>query len=353
MVCYHPIEAWIHTHSKTENGKDKLVFSYHPKTCAQTTPDLQVPCGRCIGCRLAKAREWSVRCMHEASLYWENCWLTLTMNDDYLYSRENPYSLERGNNSEITRFLKRLRKKYGSGIRYFYCAEYGETCFFCNKSETDCHSKGCGEYHAWRGRPHYHVCIFNHDFNDKTLYKMINGKPHYNSEELDSLWTDPKTGVNMGYATISELNEDTAGYTARYSLKKITGALAEEEDPDTGLRYYERLTEDGQIISLEPEYVNMSRGSKKLGTGGIGKGWLDKYSKEVLDNDSVLYKELRIQPPKYYDKIHERIAPLDLEENKLLRVDKAENDVNNTEERLSTREYITLQKTEKLYRKEI
>ena len=250
MPCYHPIDCWIHSKEKTENGAKKLVFYYNPEYCNSITPDLQVACGRCVGCRLGKSREWAVRCMHEASLHWDNCWLTLTLNDEYKNTRENPYSLQKGNQSEITRFLKRLRKKYGSGIRYFYCAEYGETCFFCNKSESFC---SCGNYYPWRGRPHYHVCLFNHDFDDKRLYKMINGLPHYTSESLDNLWTDPETGLNMGYATVTDLTADSAAYTARYSLKKITGDMAEEDDPITHIKHYQRISPDGELIDLLPE----------------------------------------------------------------------------------------------------
>ncbi len=350
MTCYSPIDTWIHTHKKTELGKNLLVFTYNPKICSQPTPDMQVPCGKCIGCKLQKSKEWSVRCMHEASLHWNNCWLTLTLNDDYLYTRPNPYSLQRGTDSEITKFLKRLRKKYGEGIRYFYCAEYGETCYFCNKSEYACQ---CENYHPWRGRPHYHVCIFNHDFDDKRLYKQINGKSHYNSESLDKLWTDPTTQKNMGYATISDLTYDSCAYTARYTTKKITGPMALENDPITGLLHYERLNENGEIIELEPEYCQMSRGSSKLQTGGIGKGWLDKYSKEVLDNDTVLFKDMKIKPPSYYDKLHERTVPEILEENKEIRIDKGKNNPHNTLERLETRHYIALQKSKSLHRKEI
>ena len=110
MPCYHPLDAWIHPTKKTDNGKKLLLFKYDPMVCNGPSPDLQTECGRCVGCRLSKSREWSVRCMHEASLYWDNCWLTLTLNDEYLSTRENPYSVQRGQKSEITRFLKRLRK---------------------------------------------------------------------------------------------------------------------------------------------------------------------------------------------------------------------------------------------------
>lgn len=311
-------------------------------------------CGQCIGCRLSKAREWSVRCMHEADLHWKNCWLTLTLNDDYLYTRSNPYSLQRGQTSEFTKFMKRLRRKFGEGIRVYYCGEYGETCFFCNLTEKKCYEKGCGNYYPWRGRPHYHACIFNHDFDDKVLYKQINGLPHYTSPTLDELWTDPQTGLFMGWATISDLTPDSAGYTARYTMKKIYGKRAEEDDPQTGIKHYQRISPDGEIVDLIPEYTNMSRGSKKLGTGGIGKGWLDKYSKEVLDNDAVLFKETRVNPPRYYDTKLAEIHPFIVEENKQIRIDNAQKYAHdNTRDRLADREAIAKIKANSLHRKEI
>ena len=86
MPCYHPVPYWVHPFKKTENGKNLLLFSYNPKFCTSVTPDGHVACGRCIGCRLAKSREWAVRCMHEANSHEDNCWLTLTMSDEWLYS---------------------------------------------------------------------------------------------------------------------------------------------------------------------------------------------------------------------------------------------------------------------------
>lgn len=350
MPCYSPIGCWIHKFKKTDLGKTLLVFSYNPKTCSSSTPDMQVPCGKCIGCKLQKSKEWSIRCMHEASLYWRNCWLTLTLSDTYLHLRPNPYSLQRGIDSEMTLFIKRLRNKYGEGIRYFYCAEYGETCFFCNKSKNMC---SCGSYHPWRGRPHYHMCVFNHDFDDKRFYKQINGKNHYNSESLDALWTDPKTGINMGYATISDLTYDSAAYTARYTTKKITGDMLKHNDPVTGIKYYERVAPSGEIISLEPEFCSMSRGSSTIKTGGIGKGWLDSFSKEVLDNDTVYFKDMQSKPPSYYDKVNLRTHPDVIELLKEKRIDRARKSPDNTPERLNARHYIAQQKAKTLHRKEI
>lgn len=358
MPCYHPLEYWINPFKKTVNGKNLLIFSYNPKYCNSITPDGHVACGRCVGCRLAHSRELAARCMHEASEHINNCWLTLTMSDDYLYSPErnrnpelfpddNPFSLQRGKHSEMTKFIKRLRNKYGKGIRYLYVGEYGETCFYCNKSERLCLSKGCGEFLPWLGRPHYHMCLFGHGFDDKKYFKSINGCHHFNSDSLNDLWTDPQSGIFMGHATISDLTVDSAAYTARYSLKKITGDLANEKNLDTGLSHYQRLTCDGEVMNLTPEFVIMSNRS------GIGAGWFERYYKEVMDNDSVMFKECRIKPPRYYDKKLENINPSRLEENKEIRVDKAENNPDNTLERLEVREYIAKQAIKKLSRKEI
>jgi hypothetical protein len=349
MPCYHPVEYWVHQSKKTDNGKNLLLFSYNPKFCAGPTPDGHVACGRCIGCRLAKSREWAVRCMHEAASHEDNCWLTLTMSDEYLWSNAragNPYSLQRGKSSEMTRFIMRLRKKFGEGIRYLYCGEYGETCFYCNKSEKACYQHGCGEFLPWRGRPHYHMCLFGLDFFDKRYLKSINGCKHYNSETLNKLWTDPRSDIFMGHVTISDLTVDSAAYTARYSLKKVTGDLADEINGETGLKHYQRVSPDGEVFDLVPEFVSMSNRS------GIGADWFDKWYKEVMDNDSVLFKECRIKPPRYYDKKLENINAQRLEENKIERVDKAIDNPDNTPERLEVREYIAQQAIKKLHRKE-
>ena len=65
---------------------------------------IPLPCGKCLACKLSKAREWAVRCVLEASMYEENCFVTLTYDDehlptDHLVSRK-----------AIQDFIKRLRK---------------------------------------------------------------------------------------------------------------------------------------------------------------------------------------------------------------------------------------------------
>lgn len=190
MPCYKPLDAW---RPDSSTGSKKLIFSYNSKTCNSLTPHLQVPCGRCVGCRLERSRQWAIRCVHEASLHEKNCFITLTYNDENLPADQSlhyePFQL----------FMKRLRKKYGSGIRFYMCGEYGEKL----------------------ARPHFHACLFGHDFDDKKVWKKTDaGSVLYRSAELEKLWP-------FGYSSVGDVSFESAAYVARYIMKKITGEAAE------------------------------------------------------------------------------------------------------------------------------
>ena len=43
--------------------------------------DLEVPCGKCIGCRIAKRKEWSLRMLHELTYHPQSSFITLTYDD--------------------------------------------------------------------------------------------------------------------------------------------------------------------------------------------------------------------------------------------------------------------------------
>jgi len=342
MVCYYPITAY-----RVGSVQGGFTTLHNPVIASKKGGvPFKHPCGQCIGCRYDKAKEWAVRCVHEASLYEHNAFITLTMNDEYLLSRPNPWSLQRGKGSEYELFMKRLRKKFGNGIRFYMCGEYGENCFTCFKNERYCN---CDKYIKTIGRPHYHAILFNIEIFDKIPYKQINGNWLYTSDSLQSVWSDPVTKMPLGFVSVGDVTHDSAGYVARYTTKKITGKGADKVNPDTGLKHYERFDpRTGEIHVLEPEYNNMSR------KGGIGKGWLDKYSAEVLINDNVIAKNYPVPVPRYYDKILEEIYPHRLEENKNIRIDKAMKHMdNNTQDRLIVREAIFKRKVKQLPRKEL
>jgi hypothetical protein len=244
MTCYHPLLAY------RENGK---VLFNKPFPYAK---GFNLPCGQCIGCRLKYSQEWAIRLMHEEQMHEESCFITLTMNDEYLMSRDNPYSLDK---SEFQRFMKRLRKRYGNQIRYFHCGEYGEK----------------------NNRPHYHAIIFGMDFKDKELFTVRDEIRLYTSEILSELWPH-------GFSTIGDVTFESCAYVARYVLKKQKGKNAEDHyirwDPSTG-----------EGTPIEPEYATMSR------KPGIGKSWFDKYRADVYPHDYVVIKKHKIRPPRFYD----------------------------------------------------
>ena len=213
MTCYHPITAYQHRFLHSKNGKHLIDFkggSY------REWEEIQLPCGRCVGCRLDKSREWAVRCVHEALLHDKNCFITLTFNDDNL--NEKGSLVKR----DFVLFMKKLRKKFGSGIRFFHCGEYGSQF----------------------QRPHHHAILFGFDFPDKVFWKLKNGHLLYRSSSLEKLWP-------YGFSSIGECNFETCAYVARYVLKKVNGDMAEEH-----------------YAGREPEYVSMSR------MPGIGHDWL-------------------------------------------------------------------------------
>lgn len=267
MPCYYPLDAWRST-KKNPSGKYGIVFV---KDQGEPGSEMLVPCGQCIGCRLERSRQWAMRCVHESSLYEENCFLTLTYNDENLPPNSSLL------HEDFQLFMKRLRKKYGAGIRYYMCGEYGE--------EQDEELYKISPI----GRPHFHACIFNHDFPDKMLWKTINDIKLYTSEDLDGLW-------NKGYATIGDVTFESAAYVARYIMKKRTGKQSDEHY-NRGINY-----ETGEIKLIEPEYTQMSR------RPGIAKKWWDEFNQDTF-KDFVTVRGIKMKPPKYYDRCLEAQQP--------------------------------------------
>lgn len=262
MACFWPIKGFVGP--KKDNGKITIVFNRKESVRDE---ELYLPCGSCLGCKLEHARQWAVRCVHEASLYEKNCFITLTYDDENLPS---DISLDV---TEWQRFMKRLRKKFGNGIRYLACGEYGDKF----------------------GRPHYHGILFNHDFEDKKLFSEKEGDRLYTSDDLARIW--PK-----GFSTVGDVTVKSAGYVARYNMKKVT--KKDQDIPDeNGLRPYERINlETGETWMVKPEFLTMSRGGRTK-KGGIGTGWFTKFSSDVFPSDEVIINGRRTKPPKFYENL--------------------------------------------------
>ncbi len=276
MPCYTPLKGY----------KDIATggLTFNKTGTAQT---LEVACGQCLGCRSDNSLMWAVRIVHESSLYsdkYGNCFITLTYRDlteanekqfrNGHYIPED-YSLQP---SHVSKFIRRLRKTLPQKIKYFYCGEYGDE----------------------NQRPHYHVCLFNHSFNDQQLFEDDEGFHTYTSPSLEKLWP-------YGFSTVAELNYSTAAYTARYSLKKITGKRADD--------HYLRCNEHGEAYWLLPEYIRMSTGNTKGKHQGLGAEFYEKYKTDFFPSDEspVPGHGIVQKVPRYYQTILASADPGTLE----------------------------------------
>lgn len=224
---------------------------------------LQIPCGQCVECRLKRSREWAIRCVHEASLHADNCFLTLTYRDD-----ARAVSLDY---SDFQGFMKRLRARFPKDrIGFFCCGEYGETNPLTNAIDG-------GKY-----RGHFHAILFNFNFPDRVPVRMLGRSDLERSELLDSLW-------RHGSCKIGAVSFESAAYVARYAMKKVNGDLAKA--------VYTYITPDGECIERVPEMLVMSK------RPAIGRRWFEKFGKGVYASDSVISRGVEMQPPRYYDKL--------------------------------------------------
>lgn len=283
MPCFHPLRAI------RGGGGIKIVSS------DSAIYNLTLPCGRCRGCRLERSRQWAVRCMHEASLYEHNSFITLTYDDAHL-----PPDLSL-NHKHFQDFMKRLRKRFGSNIRYYMCGEYGSQLL----------------------RPHYHALLFNHTFNDLSIWKKTAaGSSLFRSAVLESLWP-------FGFSSIGAVTFESAAYVARYIMDKQTGE-------DSQLHYAVVNPDTGELTYRKPEYNRMS-----LRTG-IGAKWFDMFKNDVYPHDRVIVDGVKTKPPRYYDKLLARQNQSEFDSIRDKRMlDMQDNIADNTRDRLATKELVT------------
>ena len=269
MTCYNPKFAEITYYPEFQNGKfikSKGNVRFIRKTEAQID-DITlrenitvIPCGQCIGCQLDKANDWATRCLIEKQQWKNNCFITLTYNDDNIPTKITTKIRKKHNliKSDLQKFMKKLRKKHqGIEPRTYKGKEEYPIRYFCS-----------GEYGDLEDRPHFHLGIFNWRPNDLKLWKIIKTKfgttyPIYLSEEIAKIW-------GKGFITVEDMTYETACYIARYIQKKAFGKNA---------RHW---TNQG----LNPEFTEVSR------RGGIGLNIIDNETKweEIKRNYGIWVK---------------------------------------------------------------
>lgn len=199
------------------------------------TQKIEVACGKCHACRINRADMWGVRASHELETSKVGgIFATLTYNNENI--PEN-YSLKK---EHIEIYIKRLRQRIfrrkGEKIKYLLAGEYGDL----------------------RKRPHYHLIIFNIDF-ENNLDKI----------DVEDCW-------DYGYVDQQRAEYGNSKYTAGYIYKKYIGKVGEE--------YYKQ-------IKRIPPFQRQS--------GGIGLLWAIKY-KQIIESGNILVNGKKKIAPRYY-----------------------------------------------------
>lgn len=182
MKCKDPILCY-------QNGNEKQFRHFSLANAVfKLKHNLVFDCRKCPLCRKKQSYELAMRCVLNASLFRENCFVTLTYGE--ITNEQCEYA-------HIQKFKKDLRRycEYwmGKQIQIFNVHEYGS-----------------------QGRKHWHLVIFGHDFSHdivrgEPVEKYLSGK-YYNSEKLNQLW-------KHGFHSIGEVTEASAMYQAQYMQK--------------------------------------------------------------------------------------------------------------------------------------
>lgn len=242
---------------------------------------VQVPCGKCIQCRLSYSRDWANRCMAELKTNPDAIFLTLTYDDDSLTFA--PFAdVETGTVDlrpclvprDLQLFLKRLRIRcqrdgIADELRFYACGEYGETTL----------------------RPHYHLIIFGLRLPAKGNHLWRAG-----DAETPPLWTHTLLTETWphGLSCYGQVTWETCAYTARYVMKKKKGV-----DRQAQIKAHELLG-----LPLWPEeFVRMSR------RPGLGRDFYE-LKKGVIYATDEMFVPIKgaitsVRPCRYFDRLYD------------------------------------------------
>lgn len=266
MRCTSPRTVGFHSDGKT--------ISWSPKTFTKEYATWQMPCGKCIECRLEYAQGWAIRSIHEAQMHQENSFITLTYSDENLTDGRLNYI-------DFQLFIKRLRDKIFQRFLNVYGKENWKLLSKEEKKQTYKHYKisvfVTGEYGDKTKRPHWHALIFNWRPDDlKKHYTNDKGDQVYISDLLTETW-------GKGHAELGQVTLESAGYVARYAAKKLVHGNDNEHD-------YEPI-------------------SKKSSHQAIGKSWLEKFYKDVFTHGYIEHDGIKLKIPAYYEKWFKKTHP--------------------------------------------
>lgn len=273
MACLKPIQVY------NLNKGEKVKFKkYSNIDVAKLDMNMNyesnnsVPCRKCIECKLDNAKEWAIRSALECKSSKDNWFITLTYSDEFVPVNDKGIFTVRY--KDLRRFIESLRKVFTrQGVKYIkYLAS--------------------SEYGSRTNRPHYHICFFGLPLDDlePTGEKSNLGHSYFVSKLIERIW-------GKGIHKIGRVTYKSAGYTARYTTKKLKSL-------------------DYKKLSIEPEKLFMSK--------GIGKKYFEENKEHIYKYDVVNLntdKELvKLQPPRYFDRLYEKQNSKHLEKIKNARI---------------------------------
>lgn len=250
MSCDFPQMAF--RTSKVNGGSGALTFD--PNKAINRHNPISVPCRRCVGCRLRYSSDLATRALHESKMHERSMFLTLTYDDEHL---PDDYSVSV---REWQLFNKKIRKHYGSGLRFLAVGEYGEQTL----------------------RPHYHALMFGLWPFDAKYFTTRRDSRVYTSAKLTEIW-------GKGLCEFGDVTYASAAYCARYVMKKIT------PDSERGLAHYWRqhpLTQ--QMVQVQPEFHLSSK------RPALGRTWFDKYKADAFPSDFIIIDGKKKAVPSLY-----------------------------------------------------
>lgn len=254
MRCTRPRTVGFYADGKT--------LCWSPRKYSKEYPTFQIPCTKCASCRLQQASEKALRCVLESSMYEYNSFITLTYSEENLKSAKLQYR-------DFQLFIKKLREHIAernyndptSRIGVFAAGEYGDK----NK------------------RPHWHAIIFNwqpHDLKHHGISEL--GDDIFTSKSLDALWG--KNDKSKAPCQIGAVTLKSAGYVARYALKKLTHGKDQEHD-----------------------FHPIARSSSKH---AIGKKWLEKfYWSDCFAQGHIRHDGKKFPIPRYFERWLQKNKP--------------------------------------------
>lgn len=302
----------------------EMIQKEYPYLSAQIQ---QVPCGKCIQCRLSRSRDWANRCMLELKTQQNAFFFTLTYDTSHLTFAHH-VDPETGETSvrpslvvkDLQNFFKRFRKA---------CADFPG---WKNKQRYF----ACGEFGSQNARPHYHAIIYN------VPPLLLVGDPEYPSkdpkyplwyaEQITKIWQN-------GHVVYGNVTWETCAYVARYILDKQLGKNRAAQIKAQALHFPTEPWQD--------EFVLMSR------RPGIGKDYYDQNKMEIYRADQLIVsirdKPQPVRPCRYYDRLYDLEQPEQMAAIKKRRSDQSSRAMKITlqETSLTEPEYLELKERSK------